>query len=87
MHKGTNIPLGTIPTPEIKEYRKKIHSIIDPIFLKSKNKNYTRKNIYHFLSEKINKEYHTATLSSIEDCENVIEYLNDYREVLLGFVL
>ena len=87
VHKGTNIPLGTIPTKEIKEFRKKIHSIIDPIFLKSKNKNYTRKKIYHFLSEKINKEYHTATLSSIEDCENVIKYLNDYREVLLGFCL
>ena len=44
-------------------------------------------NLQHFLSEKINKEYHTATLSSIEDCENVIKYLNDYREVLLGFCL
>lgn len=87
VHKGTNIPLGTIPTKEIKEYRKKIHSIIDPIFLKSKDKHFTRKNIYRFLSEKLNKQYHTALLSCKEDCEKVIKCLNDYKEVFLSFVV
>lgn len=84
VHKGTNIPLGTIPTKEIKEYRKKIHSIIDPIFLKSKNKHFTRKNIYKFLSEKLNKQYHTAELSSIEDCKRVLSLLRS-SEFLLDF--
>ena len=55
VHNNTNIPLGTIPTPEIKEYRKTIHSIIDPIFLKSKDKHYTRTNIYKFLSKFLRK--------------------------------
>ena len=85
VHKGTNIPLGTIPTKEIKEYRKKIHSIIDPIFIKSKDKKRTRNNIYKFLSNAINKEYHTAELSTIEDCEKILFLLKSIEfEVLFS---
>ena len=34
----------------------------------------------------MNKEYHTAELSSVEDCRKVIKFLDDNREELLGFV-
>ena len=87
VHKGTNIPLGTIPTAEIKEYRKKIHAIIDPIYLNSKDKRYTRTNLYKWLSKILHKEYHTAELCSVDDCKKVIKILNDNRGTLLSFVI
>jgi hypothetical protein len=57
-------PLGVIPSREIKQLRKKIHSVIDPLW---KNKKIKRQILYKKISEKIGKEYHTAEIRTAEE--------------------
>ncbi|MBQ0113401.1 MAG: hypothetical protein KBT03_09750 [Bacteroidales bacterium] len=68
-HKGTENPLGCIPTKEIKNARKFIHALIDPIlqggFIK-------RKKLYKLISENLGiKQYHTGWTRTIEECREV----------------
>jgi len=61
-------PLGCIPTKEIKEARKHIHKILDPIW---QSKRMKRKEIYKILSDKLGFQYHTANIRSIEEARKV----------------
>lgn len=61
-------PLGCIPTPEIKNIRKKIHALIDPIW---KEGRLPRKHVYARLSKRFGRMYHTGELSSVEDAMTV----------------
>lgn len=67
-------PLGVIATKEIKKYRIKIHSIIDPLW---KKKLISRDAIYKRISKEIGTDYHTANLRSIDECENVLDVCYD----------
>lgn len=61
-------PLGCIPTKEIREARKHIHALIDPMW---KSKLIKRGALYAKLSEAIGCTYHTAEIKSIEDARRV----------------
>lgn len=78
-HKTRNrtAPLGVIPSPEIREARKKIHSIIDPIWKRGLKK---RKDVYSHISKEIGWSYHTAKLKTIEECRHVYAIAMDYRK-------
>lgn len=67
-HKGTDIPLGVIASPEIKRERMKIHFLLDPLW---RNKRISRKEIYKEISASLGYEYHTANLRSLEECRKV----------------
>lgn len=73
-HKTNNptTPLGCIPTKEIKELRKQIHSIIDPMY---KFGNVSRKEIYIHLNNILGWEYHTAKIRTVEEAHNILEIL------------
>ena len=77
-HKNSkdNTPLGNIPAPEIREKRKEIHAILDPIW---KNKKIKRKELYKIISKKLGFQYHTATTRTINECEKVINLLNELK--------
>lgn len=62
--KNRTQPLGNIPSPELKEARKHIHALIDPMW---KAKKISRSALYAKMSEKIGWQYHTATLRTIEE--------------------
>ena len=66
-HKSKNRtqPLGTIPSPEIKQYRIWIHEMIDPLWKSGK---VTRTEIYTYLGRVLGRPYHTADLRTIEEC-------------------
>ena len=66
-------PLGIIPTPEIKNARKHIHKLLDPIWESGKMK---RGQLYKILSDKLGWKYHTANIRSIEEARKV------YRAIL-----
>ncbi len=66
-------PLGCIPTPEIKAARRRIHAIIDPIWQTGK---LTRKDLYRNLSKILGRQYHTAELRSVEECEVVLKHIS-----------
>ncbi len=66
--KNKTKPLGCIPTKEIKNARKHIHILLDPIWKKGL---ISRGELYSILSEKIGKKYHTAEIQSVSDARLV----------------
>lgn len=67
-------PLGCIPTPEIKDARRKIHDILDPIWKSGK---INRKDLYHKLSSSLGWKYHTANIRSIEEARKVCRIIRE----------
>ena len=70
-------PLGCIPTKEIRAIRRKIHSMIDPLWKSGSKKNQHKKRteIYSYLSKELLTTYHTGMVDSVEYGEKVIEVL------------
>lgn len=62
-------PLGVISTKEVREKRKEIHSILDPMW---KSGRYKRRALYKRLTELLGWEYHTAKIRSVEEAEKVL---------------
>lgn len=62
--KNRTAPLGCIPTAEIKDARKHIHALIDPIYQSGLM---TRKKLYELLSDAVGWKYHTAKIRTIEE--------------------
>ena len=65
-------PLGCIPSPEIKKYRKQIHAVLDPLWKSGK---YTRKELYSKLSGKLGRTYHTAQLKTVAEAASILKFL------------
>lgn len=73
-------PLGNIPTREIMEARKHIHALLDPLWKTTKCKPKAkgqRRKIYAEISKRINKEYHTGEISSIEEAREVYKIVKE----------
>ena len=70
-------PLGCIPTKEMRELRKKIHKHLDPMW---KGGLIQRQPLYDRLSLVLGREYHTADLRSIEECELILAALVDIAD-------
>lgn len=75
--KNRTQPLGCIPTPEIKEARKHIHAILDPIWKSGKM---TRNEIYKNLSVELGWKYHTAQIRSVEEARKVYRIVQRYAQ-------
>lgn len=79
-HHKTNArtaPLGCIPTPEIKNARKQIHALLDPIWKSGKM---PRAQLYARISEQIGRSYHTANIRSLEEARTVYKIVRQYAE-------
>lgn len=63
-HRNTKKALGTMANRELREWRKKAHSIIDPFWKSGK---YTRKKVYYLLGN-----IHVGE-SDIEQCKLIID--------------
>lgn len=72
--KNRTRPLGNIPTKELREARKHIHALLDPIWKSGRMK---RKEIYAFIADRIGGEYHTAEIKSIEEAREVYRIIRD----------
>ena len=72
--KNRTHPLGCIPTSEIRNARKHIHAILDPIWKSGK---LSRKAIYAKLSELTGRKYHTSHIRSIEEARDVYKIIKD----------
>lgn len=64
VHPGTKTPLGCIPTPEIKEARKLVHNLIDPIWKSGAMK---RGEVYRRLSDAVGHPYHNGETRSLDE--------------------
>lgn len=69
-HKTTNRtrPLGNIPTPELRNARRHIHALLDPLWQSGRFK---RGAIYRAISQEIGREYHTAEVRTLDEARQV----------------
>ena len=82
-HKTANRvkPLGVIPSAEIRNARRHLHDIIDPIWREGL---LSRRQVYAKISEHIGREYHTAELSDIEEAREIYRFARDLGRKLRG---
>lgn len=62
--KNRTRPLGCIPTAELKEARKHLHALIDPIWQSGKM---GRRELYAAMSRELGWEYHTAKTRTMDE--------------------
>lgn len=65
-------PLGCIPSPEIKNARKEIHKILDPLW---QNKILSRTAIYKKLTRYLGYTYHTAEIKDINEARKIWRFI------------
>jgi hypothetical protein len=65
-------PLGTIPSPEIKDVRKLIHKNLDPLW---KDKLISRSKLYKKLSDHLGYFYHTASVNTVAEASKVLKWV------------
>lgn len=75
--KNRTKPLGCIPTPEIKNARKHIHAILDPLW---KSGRFERKELYGALSNALGYEYHTADIKDINEARRIYRIIKEKYE-------
>lgn len=75
--KNRTKPLGNIPTKELRNARKHIHALLDPMWKNrgKGNKKKTRTEIYAQLTEQLGWTYHTANIRNIEEARKVYSLL------------
>jgi len=69
-------PLGCIPTEEIKNARKEIHKIMDPLW---RYDGWDRTTLYAEISASVGWEYHTAGIKNIEEARKVYRIVKKLR--------
>lgn len=79
--KNPTAPLGCIPNKEIKEARKHIHSILDPLWKSGK---ISRKQLYSIMSEKTGRQYHTALIRTIEEARHIYSIALNISKEMAG---
>ena len=77
--KNRTRPLGVIPTPEIKNARRHIHKLIDPLWRSGK---IDRVELYARITEEIGWKYHTAMIRSVEEARTIYQFVLDLRKEL-----
>ena len=74
--KNRTKPLGVIADQEIKNARKHIHSLLDPIWKKGFK---SRNEVYSYISDQLGFKYHTAELRDIDTARKVYKILKEWR--------
>lgn len=72
-------PLGVIASPEVKNARKHIHALIDPLWQGGR---IGRRALYQQIGEKLGREYHTAEIRSVEEARAVWRVARDIAATL-----
>lgn len=80
--KNPTAPLGCIPTPQVKEIRKRVHFVLDPLW---KKHGHERGELYNFISERIGKTYHTANIRSVAEGEKIIGIVAEIKASAAGY--
>lgn len=81
-HKDTGKPLGCIAHQELKDARKHIHALIDPLF---KSRLIYREVLYSEIASRLGiPEYHTAEIRSVEEARKVYKVCLEIEKELRG---
>ena len=74
-------PLGCIPTKEIKNARKHIHALLDPMWKTGPMKK--RGQLYAEISSQLGYQFHTAEIRSIEEARRIYRIILDISKKCL----
>jgi ribosomal protein L37AE/L43A len=66
-------PMGVIATDEIRQLRRQIHAILDPLWQAPDGRTPRREGIYAEISERIGESYHTGEIRSAEQARKILE--------------
>ncbi len=72
--KNRTCPLGVIADKKMRNARKHIHAILDPLW---KSGGMSRKRIYARLSKALGREYHTGEIRSIDEARKVYRLVQE----------
>lgn len=72
-------PLGCIPTAQIREARKQVHALSDPLWKAGKIK---RRALYAEISKRVGWTYHAAEIRNVEECRKVSQAINEIAKEL-----
>lgn len=70
-------PLGNIPTLELKNARRHIHAILDPLW---KGKHKKRGKLYRSISDFLGYQYHTAEIKTIDEARKIYRFIQSMKE-------
>lgn len=73
-HPGGSVPLGIIPTPQLRDARGHIHALLDPLW---KGGRFRRKALYAELSQRLGWEYHTAMIRDVPEARKVYRAIKE----------
>lgn len=79
--KNRTHPLGCIPTQELKDARKHIHALLDPLW---QSKQISRKQLYNRISEKVGRQYHTANTRSLDEARAAYRAIKEIKAEFEG---
>lgn len=66
--KARTKPLGSIPTQELRNARKHLHWLIDPIWQSGRM---TRADVYARLSSAVGRPFHTGEITSVDEARQI----------------
>lgn len=75
-HNNSKRALGTLANAELREWRKKVHARIDPMWREQGMK---RKEMYKTLNRLVNKEFHVGE-ADIEMCKKILELFPEEKK-------
>lgn len=75
--KNKDKPLGCIPTPELKNARKHIHRILDPLW---KRGHFHRSKLYAMIAKRIKrKKFHTAEIRTVPEARIIYKVIKQIK--------
>lgn len=77
-HRGTDTPLGSIPTRQLRGIRKDLHKFLDPLW---QSKKFTRTEVYFMLTRDLGYTYHTGNVNSVTEARVVYQLLVNYGQL------
>ena len=73
-HNNHAHPLGTMANKELREWRMKAHTAVDPLWKSGK---ISRREVYRGLDKLFGKEFHIGS-SNIQECQKIISVYKQY---------
>jgi len=82
-HKRTDVPLGTLANKELREWRKKAHAVVDPLW---RGRRKSRTQVYSWIQHvmKMTKEEAHIGMMDVEDCKRLIQFAEQHLSIKGG---
>ena len=77
-HNNTRVPFGAMANKELREWRKKTHAVVDPLW---KSGRMTRKEVYKRLQEVFGEVIHIGD-TDIQTCKDILELCENDKDMV-----